>query len=154
MRQIDHGTLAKLIASGGVRAAQVIGLAGGWEIRFRCGASLRPLAAQRGNVRLFARLETAAAYLKGIGIARFDVHTAGYDADGSRRARPDRAASLKRAHAAAAYDAWFRRQVRSALDDPRPGIAHEAAAARWRRKRALLLKNARAAAGVKAGTKA
>lgn len=147
---INHSTLAKLVESGGVRAAHVIGLAGGWGISVKCGRSVRPLAAQRGKVRLFSRLETAAAYLKGIGIARFDVDVLGYDPQPARRARPDRAASLKRAHAAAAYDMWFRSQVQAALDDPRPGIPHEEVSARWRRKRSQLLKKSKAAQGAKA----
>ncbi|MBJ7263300.1 MAG: hypothetical protein JHC61_05985 [Burkholderiaceae bacterium] len=43
--------------------------------------------------------------------------------------RPDRAAALKRAHEAAAYDAWFRAQVQEALDDPSPAISNEDASA-------------------------
>lgn len=145
---INHSTLAKLVESGGVRAAQVIGLAGGWGISVKCGRSVRPLAAQRGKVRLFSRLETAAAYLKAIGIARFDVDALGYER--ALRARPDRSASLKRAHAAAAYDQWFRSQVQEALDDPRPGMPQEEVSARWRRKRAQLLQKLRGAQRIKA----
>ena len=52
-----------------------------------------------------------------------------------RRARPDRAEVLKRAHEAAAYDRWFRSQVQVALDDPRPSIPHEEVSARWAKKR-------------------
>ncbi len=147
---INHSTLAKLVESGGVRAAHVIGLAGGWRISVKCGSSVRPLAAQRGKVRLFSRLETAAAYLKAIGIARFDVDALGYDPERTLRARPDRSASLKRAHAAAAYDQWFRSQVQEALDDPRPGMPHEEVSARWRRKRSQLLKKLRGGQGMKA----
>lgn len=151
---INHSTLAKLVESGSVRAAHVIGLAGGWGISVMCGKSVRPLAAQRGKVRLFSRLETVAAYLKGIGIARFDVDVLGYDPGQSRRARPDRAASLKRAHAAAAYDTWFRGQVRAALDDPRQSVSNEEVSARWRKRRSRLLKKVKAAGRIKAGTKA
>ena len=147
---INHSMLAKLVESGSVRAAHVIGLAGGWGIIVKCGKTVRPLAAQRGKVRLFSRLETVAAYLKGIGIARFDVDVLGHDPARARRARPDRAASLKRAHAAAAYDKWFRSQVQVALDDPRPGIPHEEVSARWQRKRSQLLKKLRATPGAKA----
>ncbi|MGN6365857.1 type II toxin-antitoxin system RelB family antitoxin [Asticcacaulis taihuensis] len=32
---------------------------------------------------------------------------------------------VKRHQAETDYDAWFRRQVQEALDDPRPGIPHE-----------------------------
>ena len=120
---INHSTLAKLVESGSVRAAHVIGLAGGWGITVKCGKTVRPLAAQRGKVRLFSRLETVADYLKRIGIARFDV---------------------------AAHDKWFRSQVQVALDDPRPGIPHEEVSARWQRKRSQLLKKLRATPGAKA----
>ena len=67
-----------------------------------------------------------------------------------RRARPDRAEALKRAHEAAAYDRWFRSQVQVALDDPRPNIPHEEVSARWAKKRAQLLKKVKAAQGPKA----
>lgn len=147
---IDHFTLAKLVEAGAVRAAHVTGRAGGWGIMVKHGRVERPLAAQRGKARLFARLDTVVAYLKGIGIAHFDVDAAHYDASRARRARPDRAEALKQAHEAAAYDKWFRNQVQAALDDPRPAIPHEAVAARWDRKRAQLLKKLRARHGAKA----
>jgi hypothetical protein len=147
---INHNALAKLVESGAVRAAHVVGRSGSWGIIVKCGRTVRPLAAQRGKVRLFSKLETVAAYLKGIGIARFDVEVQGYDAERARRSRPDRAAALKRAHAAAAYDKWFRGQVQAALDDPRPSISHEEVSARWAKKRAQLLKKVQAVQGPKA----
>ena len=147
---INHSALAKLVESGAVRAAHVVGRSGGWGIIVKCGRTARPLAAQRGKVRLFSKLETVAAYLKGIGIARFEVDALGYDAEHARRTRPDRAAALKRAHEAAAYDRWFRSQVQVALDDPRPSIPHEEVSARWAKKRAQLLKKVKAARGPKA----
>jgi len=147
---INHSALAKLVESGTVRAAHVVGQAGGWGIIVKCGRTVRPLAAQRGKVRLFSKLETVAAYLKGIGIARFDVDVLGYDSEHARRPRPDRAAALKRAHEAAAYDKWFRSQVQAALDDPRPSIPHEEVSARWAKQRAQLLKKVKVARGPKA----
>lgn len=43
-----------------------------------------------------------------------------------RPGRPDRAEAMKQTHAnAAAYDKWVRAQVREAIDDPRPAVAHE-----------------------------
>jgi len=147
---INHSALAKLVESGTVRAAHGVGQAGGWGIIVKCGRTVRPLAAQRGKLRLFSKLETVAAYLKGIGIARFDVDVLDYDPEHARRARPDRAAALKRAHEAAAYDKWFRSQVQAALDDPRPSIPHEEVSARWAKQRAQLLKKVKAAQGPKA----
>jgi hypothetical protein len=147
---INHSTLAKLVESGSVRAAHVICQVGGWGIIVKCGRTVRPLAAQRGKVRLFAKLETVVAYLKGIGIAHFDVDALDYDPEHVRRVRPDRSAALKRAHKAAAYDKWFRAQVQEALDDSRPSIPHAEVSARWAKKRTQLLKQAKAAQGSKA----
>ena len=147
---INHSALAKLIESGAVQAAHVVGRSGGWGINVKCGRTLRPLAAQRGELRLFSKLETVAAYLKGIGIARFDVDVLGYDSEHVRRARPDRADALKRAHEADAYAKWFRSQVQAALDDPRPSIPHDVIAARWAKQRSLLLKKVKAVRGPKA----
>ena len=142
---IDHRTLAKLVASGVVRATRVISQAGGWGGIVTCGKTARPLAAQRGKVRLFSKLETVAVYLRGIGIPRFDVDVVDYDPERVRRARPDRSEALKQAHEAAAYDKWFRSQVQAALDDPRPSMPNEDVSARWAKKRARLVKKAKGA---------
>lgn len=146
---IDHRTLARLVESGAVRAAHVISQAGGWGVIVTCGKIARPLAAQRGNVRLFSKLETVAVYLREIGISRFDVDVVDYDPERTRRARPDRSEALKRAHEAAAYDKWFRGQVQAALDDPQPSIPNEEVSARWAKKRARLAKKAKGAHGAK-----
>ncbi len=82
-------------------------------------------AAQRsGQVRLFRRFETLVAYLRSIGVARFDVDAADFDIETPETSkRPDRAEALKRAHAAAAHETWFKAQVQASLDDPRPNVA-------------------------------
>ena len=124
---IDHTTLARLVEAGAVRGAHIVGQSGGWAVLVKYGMHERPLAAQRSRqVRLFRKFETLVGYLKGIGIARFDVDTADFDAVTIKtRIRPDRAIALKQAHEAAAYDAWFREQVQASIDDPRPSIPHE-----------------------------
>ena len=141
---IDHRTLAKLVESGAVQAARVISQAGGWGVIVTCGKNARALAAQRGNVRLFSKLKTVAIYLRGIGIPRFDVDVVDYDPERARRARPDRAEALKHAHEAAAYAKWFRSQLQVALDDPQPSMPNEEVSARWAKKRAQLVKKAKA----------
>jgi DNA-damage-inducible protein J len=40
----------------------------------------------------------------------------------------------------AAYDAWFRRKVKEALDDPRPDIAHDEVEAEFAARRAATLR--------------
>ena len=144
---IDHGTLSRLVEAGAIRAAHVIGQAGGWALSVKYGMAERFLAAQRsGKLRLFRKLETVMAYLKGLGIHRFDVDASGYDAAEATAhyKRPDRAEALKRAHEAAEHDAWFRGQVQQALDEAgKPDavfIPHEQIKAEWAMKRAELLK--------------
>ncbi|MCC8373045.1 hypothetical protein ABLB90_04535 [Photorhabdus bodei] len=48
--------------------------------------------------------------------------------------------ALKRAHEAALYDAWFRKQVQSAIDDPQSSVPHEEVKTRFAAKKAALLK--------------
>jgi len=58
------------------------------------------------------------------------AHAANFDQDAVTTARrPDRAEALKKAHKAAAYDAWFRAEVQKELDDPSPELTHEEAQA-------------------------
>ncbi len=146
---IDHGTLSRLVEAGAIRSAHVIGQAGGWALAVRYGAVERFLAAQRsGKLRLFRKLETVMAYLKELGLSRFEVDSSGYDAEEAKThyKRPDRAEALKRAHEAAEHDAWFREQVQSALDEgDKPDavlIPHEQVKAEWAAHRAELLRQA------------
>lgn len=142
---IDHGTLSRLVEAGAVRGAHVVGQSGGWAVLVKYGMTERSLAAQRSRqVRLFRRLETLVAYLREIGIAQFDVDAANYEADApTTNRRPDRAAALKRAHEAAAYDAWFRDQVQASIDDPRPSVPDDEACARFAERKARLRRAAR-----------
>lgn len=137
---IDHGTLSRLVQAGTVKSAHIVGQSGGWAVRVKYGMAEGLLAAQRSRrVRLFRKFETLVAYLKGIGIARFEVDAANYDADSAKASRrPDRSQALKRAHEAAAYDAWFREQVQASIDDPRPSVPDDEARAHFSaRKQAL-----------------
>ncbi|MEO8410608.1 MAG: hypothetical protein ABI478_08550 [Propionivibrio sp.] len=141
---IDHGTLSRLVEAGAVRGARIVGQSGGWAVLVKYGMTERPLAAQRSRqVRLFRKFETLVSYLKEIGIARFDVDAANYDAATTGAARrPDRAEALKRAHEAAAYDAWFREQVQASIDDPRPSVPDEEARAMFAKRKAALRQRA------------
>ncbi|MCY0916523.1 MULTISPECIES: antitoxin PaaA2 family protein [Massilia] len=126
---IDHTTLIKLAEAGVVRSAHAVGQAGGWGILVKYGMTERALAAQRSQqVRIFRKLETLVEYLKGIGIARFDVDAVNYDPRSiTATKRPDRAAAMKEAHAAAAYTKWLKAEVQEALDDTSPTIPHDEA---------------------------
>ncbi len=107
------------------------------------GAQERALAAQRSRqVRLFRRFETLTTYLKEIGIERFEVDAEDYDPALPKTARrPDFfrcTDALKRTHAAAAYDTWFRAQVQASIDDPRPSVDDETVQQHFARRREAL----------------
>lgn len=137
---IDHGTLSRLVEAGAVQGAHIVGQSGGWSVLVKYGMTERPLAAQRSRqVRLFRKFETLVSYLKGLGIARFDVDAANFDSDpATATRRPDRAEALKRAHEAVAFDTWFRAQVQASIDDPRAHIADEDAQAMFAKRKAAL----------------
>lgn len=143
---IDHTTLTKLAEAGVVRSAHVVGQEGGWGILVQYGMTERALAAQRSHqVRIFRKLETLVSYLKGVGIARFDVDAANYDAGSlAARTRPDQSAKMKNAHQAAAYDEFFRQRVQGAIDDTRPRLSTAEARQRIDTARAALLNKAKA----------
>jgi hypothetical protein len=127
---IDHTTLSRLAEAGAVRSAHVVGQAGGWGILVKYGMTERALAAQRSHqMRIFRKFETLVSYLKGVGIARFDVDAVNYDPDSLEvaRSRPDSAAMLKSAHEAAAYDKWLKTEIQEAIDDTSPTISHDEA---------------------------
>lgn len=126
---IDHTTLTKLAEAGVVRSAHVVGQDGGWGLVVKYGVTERSLAAQRSQqVRIFRKLETLVAYLKGVGIPRFEVDAVHYDPNSASAARrPDRAVAMKDAHAAAAYTKWLKVEIQEALDDPSPSVPHDEA---------------------------
>lgn len=123
---ITHDVVAHLVEAGAIRAARVVGQKGGWSVRFQYGATERPLAAQRGNVRLFRHFETLVSYLRKIGIVQFDVDATAYDPSAplsdKTQSQVERArAQMQAAHAAVAYDQWFAAEIDAALaeaDDP------------------------------------
>lgn len=141
---IDHVTLERLVEAGAVRGANIVGQPGGWGVVIQYGMTERTLAAKRGAVRVFRKFETLVAYLKGIGIAKYQVDASHFDpvALKTDRKRTDAAARMKNAHEAAAYKGWLTQQVQEAIDDPRPGAPHNEVAVEWATERAALVKRA------------
>jgi len=118
---IDHATLRHLVEAGAVRGAEVIGQSGGWGIIIKYGVTERTLAARRGTIRVFTRLEALVNYLKNIGICQFSIDASTYDPAEKKRARPDASKRLKSTFESADYDKWFREQVEEGIreaDDP------------------------------------
>jgi hypothetical protein len=147
-KTIDHGTLRRLVDAGAPVGAEVVASGGSWGIVIKYGRTSQTLAATRGRPKTFRQFETLAGYLKELGIVEYRVNAAEFQPGGGiQTATPDRrsaAASerMKRAHEAAAYDAWFREQVQMSIDDPRPSVSNEQARAHMAARRQALLKKA------------
>jgi hypothetical protein len=126
--KLNHATLAQLARAGAVTEIRAIGQSGGWLLAVSFGAqSGLTLCAQRsGEPRLFARFESLVSYLQGLGIGRFEVEAAGFEAKAApTRRRPDRAEALRRVHRAAAFEAPLPPALAAALQEA------EAPAAQW-----------------------
>ena len=129
-KTIDHSILRRLVDAGAHIGAEVVAGAGGWGVVINYGRASQTLAATRGQPRTFRQFETLAGYLKELGIVEYRVNTAEFQ-PGAATGKPDdkRSATaserMKRAHAAAAHDEWFRKQVQASIDDPRPSVPHD-----------------------------
>jgi len=137
---IDHATLSRLARADVAPMVQVVSQAGGWAVQVTCESCIKQLAAQRSQkVRLFKRLESLVTYLKSFGLTRFAVDAQQFEPGAAKAPlRPDRAAALKQAHAANAYDQWFRQQVQSSMDDPRASVPDDEAKALFAAKKTKL----------------
>ncbi|WP_232516611.1 type II toxin-antitoxin system RelB family antitoxin [Thauera sinica] len=137
-----------MVEAQAIRGASIIGQPGGWSIMLKMGMTEKPLGTQRTDKpRTWRSLDTCVAYLRNeLHIVRVDMLDASNhsEADTGRR-RADTAERMKRAHEAAAYDAWFRAQVQASIDDPRPSIPHEEVMAEFAERRAALRKKIDAA---------
>jgi len=146
-KTIDHGTLRRLIESGANVGAEVVGSGRSWGIVINYGRSSQTLAATRGRPKTFRQFETLTGYLKELGIVEYRVNAAEFEPGGTQKEAPDRRSvtaseRMKRAHEAAAYDAWFREQVQASIDDPRPSLSNDQARTHMAARRQALLKKA------------
>ena len=116
MTAFKLATARELAEAGSISAAMIVGQPGGWGVRLRVGQSEGALAGKDGRPRLFSKIDTAAATMRDLGLTQVVIDLAGHTEDQRPSRRPDRSEALKRAHAAAAHDAWFREQVQGTLD--------------------------------------
>lgn len=115
---VDHATLRRMHAAGVVTEATLVADPEGWACIIQVRQTQYPLTAKRGGIRHWSHMDSAARYLRQLGITAFRVDARELNAAGGTRVtRPDASAKLKRAHEVAAYDAWFREQVQTALDE-------------------------------------
>lgn len=94
---IKESVLRELASANTTLAVRVVGQhGGGFAVIVEYGAIEKTLAGTRGELRVFASLDTAAGVLRKIGVTRFEVDSAGYEPGLVRRPRPDRAEALKK----------------------------------------------------------
>jgi hypothetical protein len=75
---ISITTLAALASAGVLRTVQLVGQVGGYTVMVRVGQTEKQLTGQRGEPRVFASLDTAAAQLLALGVTVFEVLPANY----------------------------------------------------------------------------
>ncbi|WP_338338404.1 hypothetical protein ACSAMZ_20945 (plasmid) [Xanthomonas citri pv. bilvae] len=75
---ISITTLAALASAGALRTVQLVGQVGGYAVMVRVGQTETQLTGQRGEARVFASLDTAAAQLLALGVTVFEVLPANY----------------------------------------------------------------------------
>ncbi len=66
---ISITTLATLASAGVLRTVQLVGQVGGYTVMVRVGQTEKQLTGQRGEARVFASLDTAAAQLLALALA-------------------------------------------------------------------------------------
>jgi hypothetical protein len=139
---IDTATAKLMAEASTIRGASIIGQPGGWSVVLKLGMQEKPLGVQRSDKpRSWRSLDRCVDYLrKELHIARFEMLDATNYSDVPLlgRSREDAADRLRKAHEAAAYDKWFREQVQTSIDDPRPAVSHEDAKAQFAARRAAL----------------
>ncbi len=93
---IKEPVLRELMEASALVGATVTGQEKGFAVVFKIGKNgEKVLATTRGGTRLFASLDTAGAFVRDLGLPRFDVDMTGHEPGRLRKARPDRAEALR-----------------------------------------------------------
>jgi hypothetical protein len=92
---IKEPVLRELVQASEAVTARIVGKGNGFAVMARFGSSEKTLVTSRGQVRLFASLDTVGSFVRDVGISRFEVDMDHYEPGRLRGARPDRAAALR-----------------------------------------------------------
>ena len=93
---ISETALRHLVDMQALGGVTVIGVPRGFTVNVQSGAGVaKTLQTVRGEIKRFASIDTAGAFLKDIGLTNFVVETSGFEPGRLRSARPDRAAALR-----------------------------------------------------------
>jgi hypothetical protein len=91
-----ESAVRELVQSGAGVELSIRGRASGFALSFQLGRSESFLTTARGQVRVFASLDTAAAFARELGLFQFEVDVSDHTPGRLRKARPDRAEALRR----------------------------------------------------------
>ena len=121
--------------AGGVCSVTLKGQGGAFlvQIATRSGSGAVLAKARSSEPRRFGNPATALSVLRDVGITMGQFDASGWEPSERapvERSSDKRAAALRQAHEAAAYNAWLAAEVQEAIDDPRPSIPHDEVMAR------------------------
>lgn len=92
---IRETVLRELIQASPELSARIVGKDNALMVLVRLASGEKTLVTTRGAIRLFASLNTAAAFLGDMGLVRFEIDISHYRPGRLRGPRPDRAAALR-----------------------------------------------------------
>lgn len=87
--------MRELIQASAEITARIVGKESAFMILLHLASGEKTLMTSRGSVRLFASLDTAAAFLGELGLLQFDIDISHYRPGRLRGPRPDRAEALR-----------------------------------------------------------
>lgn len=93
---LRESTVRELVMAGAVQRARVVAYGPGFAVMLTYGTAEGALANKQGDIRLFASLDTVVPFLRRFGLRTFEVDASEYEPGRLRKARPDRAAALRR----------------------------------------------------------
>ena len=92
---ITEPILRQFVEASAEMSARIVGTDNAFMVVVRVGSGEKTVVTTRGNVRLFATLDTAAGFVRDLGLSRFEVDISFYKPGRLRNARPDRAEALR-----------------------------------------------------------
>jgi hypothetical protein len=129
MRSMTLEQLRAANDAGGVSGVTLKGTGGAFvvEIATRSGPAAVLAKARSSEPRRFGNPSAALNLLRDLGIAggSFDIGAWDPDEKEDSPGNRGRAAAMRKAHQAAAYNDWLAAEVQASIDDPRPSIPHE-----------------------------
>ena len=79
---MEKGLLQELAAAGAVLNLTARGIPGGYVLIAQTEGGERLIETQRGQTRVFSRLDTVAAFVRSVGLNRLSVEIGGWDKSG------------------------------------------------------------------------